>query len=346
MSHGHSGQRKPKKHHEEEHENHERWLVSYADMMTLLMVLFIVMFAISAVDQHKFAALKDGLAAGFGSPLSAMDGGTGPLDDTGTDPQPLDREFSVTPPDRPGSETVQDIKLMTAAEAAVKAQQAADDVAAQKKQAEDFKKLEDRLSADLKKQGLLDKVAFKIDERGLIVTVITDKVIFAPDEAKLQPTGARIISIISPSLKKVANNISVEGHTSTEKVRTKYFASDWALSAERSSAVVDYMVTRLGFDEHRISPRGWGHTRPAYPGRSVRANNLNRRVEIIITSGLKPSALAGTAPDNTGAAAAGADAGTARGAATASTRTAITGTASTDGSTTSAASTSTNAARN
>ena len=58
--------------HEEEHVNHERWLVSYADMMTLLMVLFIVMFAISAVDQHKFAALKDGLTSGFGSTATTL----------------------------------------------------------------------------------------------------------------------------------------------------------------------------------------------------------------------------------------------------------------------------------
>src|SRR5690349_23012994 len=66
-----------KKHaaHDEEHENHERWLVSYADMMTLLMVLFIVMFAISQVDQKKFNALKTGLAAGFGAPVAILTGG-------------------------------------------------------------------------------------------------------------------------------------------------------------------------------------------------------------------------------------------------------------------------------
>src|SRR4051794_37528300 len=67
----------------EEHENHERWLVSYADMMTLLMVLFIVMFAISQVDQRKFAALKTGLEAGFGTPVAMMPGGDAMLDPGG-----------------------------------------------------------------------------------------------------------------------------------------------------------------------------------------------------------------------------------------------------------------------
>src|SRR5438874_2479679 len=69
----HPGRRKAKKHEEEEHENHERWLVSYADMVTLLMCLFIVLFAMSQVDRAKFAALASGLAASFGAPVTAMD---------------------------------------------------------------------------------------------------------------------------------------------------------------------------------------------------------------------------------------------------------------------------------
>ena len=73
-----AGRRKKHAAHEEEHENHERWLVSYADMMTLLMVLFIVLFAISQVDQRKFAALKTGLTAGFGATENLpVTGGTG-----------------------------------------------------------------------------------------------------------------------------------------------------------------------------------------------------------------------------------------------------------------------------
>src|SRR5689334_5449749 len=73
MSGGGGGKRQIEEEHEE-HENHERWLVSYADMMTLLMVLFIVMFAISQVDSKKFMALKTGLAAGFGAPVAFIDG--------------------------------------------------------------------------------------------------------------------------------------------------------------------------------------------------------------------------------------------------------------------------------
>ena len=69
--------------HEEEHENHERWLVTYADMITLLMVLFIVLFAMSTVEEKKFNALKEGLAAGFGQSTSILDGSTSVLEETG-----------------------------------------------------------------------------------------------------------------------------------------------------------------------------------------------------------------------------------------------------------------------
>ena len=72
----HPGRKRHKKHEEEEHENHERWLVSYADMVTLLMCLFIVLFAMSQVDKAKFAALASGLSASFGAPITALPGTT------------------------------------------------------------------------------------------------------------------------------------------------------------------------------------------------------------------------------------------------------------------------------
>src|SRR5690242_12232242 len=81
--------------HEEEHENHERWLVSYADMMTLLMVLFIVMFAISQVDQKKFAELKNGLAVGFGSPSTTFDGGQQTLIESSDTDSPMDLSTGI-----------------------------------------------------------------------------------------------------------------------------------------------------------------------------------------------------------------------------------------------------------
>src|SRR3954469_14041447 len=97
-----------KRHEEhEEHSNHERWLVSYADMMTLLMVLFIVMFAISQVDQRRFEMLKDGMAAGFGATASPFQGSEAPMDAQGVSPlTPIAPDAATTRP--------QDVDVRTA----------------------------------------------------------------------------------------------------------------------------------------------------------------------------------------------------------------------------------------
>ena len=91
----HKGRSKP--HIEEEHENHERWLVSYADMVTLLFCLFVVMFAIGAVDQEKFEEFSNGLTAGFGAPLSVVSSADGILDQSGVMPVPVDLKPVLDP---------------------------------------------------------------------------------------------------------------------------------------------------------------------------------------------------------------------------------------------------------
>src|SRR3954464_3904744 len=97
MSSAGRGRRRPKKHEEEEHENHERWLVSYADMVTLLMCLFIVLFAISQVDKAKFAALASGLSQSFGAPITALPGVTPEGSVLDSLPSPADIEAGVAP---------------------------------------------------------------------------------------------------------------------------------------------------------------------------------------------------------------------------------------------------------
>ncbi len=100
---------KRKKHEEhEEHVNHERWLVSYADMMTLLMVLFIVMFAISQVDQKRFDQLKDGMAAGFGATASPFTGSESTMDGEGPTPiKPLGPQSPVSSANGDAAEAAQ-----------------------------------------------------------------------------------------------------------------------------------------------------------------------------------------------------------------------------------------------
>src|SRR3954468_10291408 len=120
----HPGRKRPKKHEEEEHENHERWLVSYADMMTLLMCLFIVLFAMSQVDSKKFAQLASGLAESFGTPVAALTD-SGASSDAGildAMPAPVDVQNVAPPSEAPAQSEVDAAAAEAAAQQAARVQ--------------------------------------------------------------------------------------------------------------------------------------------------------------------------------------------------------------------------------
>jgi chemotaxis protein MotB len=282
--------------HEEDHENHERWLVSYADMMTLLMVLFIVMFAISQVDQKKFAELKNGLAIGFGSPSTTFDGGQQTLVESSDTDSPMDLSTGI------GGSTnspanAQLVKNALSAQDRAKAQQ---QQAQAKAEVDNYKKIMKQINDGLKKEGLSDTVRFTIDERGLVVTVITSSVVFAGGEADLLPAGQKILDGIGPALAPLPNRIEVDGHTNQLAATTGKYPSGWELSTARASTVVRYLNGRENIAEKRLFAAGFADTKPLYPASDPRAVTLNRRVEIVVlsnlpadTKALLPSAAAG-----------------------------------------------------
>jgi chemotaxis protein MotB len=274
--------------HEEEHENHERWLVSYADMMTLLMVLFIVMFAISQVDQKKFSQLKNGLAIGFGSQSAAFDGGQATLMESSDTNSPIDLAAGAAGnPNSPAN--IQAIKDAVSSQDRARAQA---QQAQAKAEVENFEKIKKEITAALVKEGLADTVRFTIDERGLIVTVLTSSVVFAGGEAALLDAGQRIIDGIGPAIAPLPNRIEVDGHTNQLAGTTGSYPSGWELSTARASTVVRYLNGHVGIPEGRLFAAGYADTKPLYPASDPRAASLNRRVEIVVQSTLPPAAKA------------------------------------------------------
>src|SRR4051794_36937416 len=152
-------------HDEEEHENHERWLVSYADMMTLLMVLFIVLFAISQVDQKKFAELKNGLAVGFGNPSVAFNGGEASLLESSQSDSPMDMSSGIGGLTSDATAIQEAVQGKERAQASQRQAKAAEEV-------KNFDKIKEQITAQLAKDGLQNQITFTIDERGLIVTIV------------------------------------------------------------------------------------------------------------------------------------------------------------------------------
>jgi chemotaxis protein MotB len=290
MSSGGGGAKRRKGGHEEheEHVNHERWLVSYADMLTLLFVLFVVLFSMSSVDQKKFAQLAAGLSAGFGAQSVTFQGSTSTLDGAGNATQFVPIDPGTNPGDGGSGTAGMSAKQKQAVEAAVRAQgrvKASKDAQAAEKEAENLKKVEEKISDALVKSKLLGDVKFTIDERGLVVTVITNEVVFDGNRADLRPGGAEILDAIAPPLAKLPNNIEVDGHTNQLKAKTTYYPSGWELSTARASAVVRYLVDH-GLTKGRMQAVGFSDTQPLLPAADPRSVQLNRRVDVVVRTTL------------------------------------------------------------
>lgn len=267
-----------KKEEHEEHVNHERWLVSYADMVTLLMVVFIILFAMATVDSRKFSALAAGLKGEQPHAVpSVVEGSTSVIE--GGEIQKLDTEY-----DSPSAE-MELPTLPTAynVEAAKKA------LAQQQKQTQDaveerknLEQVKEEIQASLKAKGLSDQVKYTMDKRGLVVTVVTDKILFASGSATLQGKGDDILSAIGEPLSRVPNDISIEGYTDNSPINTGQFPTNWELSTARATSVLRFLVDHAGVTPTRIGATGYGEFRPVAPNDSASHKAQNRRVEVVV----------------------------------------------------------------
>jgi chemotaxis protein MotB len=283
------GRRRKKHHEEEEHENHERWLVSYADMVTLLMCLFIVLYAISQVDKQKFAALASGLSASFGAPITAETNSA-----TGSDasvlqglPNPTDIAAGVGQTKTSQGLTQQQVDAASAQAALqrsqtikAEAQSAYDQLAAAR----------DAINKALTAAGEQNAVSYTIDQRGLVVHVIADDVLFDEGMADLQPGGRTLLNAVAPTLTALPNTIRVEGHANKNPVNPNGpWPSNWELSAYRATTVLRYLGGD-GVPATRMSAAGYADTQPLVPYTDPNAMSLNRRVDIVVLSTASPEA--------------------------------------------------------
>jgi chemotaxis protein MotB len=274
----HPGRRRKKHHDEEEHENHERWLVSYADMVTLLMVLFIVLFAMSQIDKAKFAALASGLAESFGAPITALPGTTPEGSVLDALPAPIDVAAGIAP-QQPAPRAEVD------AAAAQAAAERARNIAAEAQAAYDnLDEVRRQIQAALTAAGHSEAARFEIDERGLVVHIVADQVLFDAERADLRPEGARILDAIAPTLRGLPNSLAIEGHANHLPVTPGgVWPSNWELSAYRATTVVRYLAG-TGVPEPRMSADGYSSTRPLVPESDPNAITVNRRVDVVVLS--------------------------------------------------------------
>lgn len=239
-----------RKKYEEEHDNHERWMVSYADFITLLFAFFVVMYAMSSVNEGKYRVVADSLVGAFGN--------APPMAATGSAPVPV--AAPLVPKlvqSRRGSETIRREKEhMT-------------------RMARDIIKA----LGPLVSQG---KVRVTQSPRGVRVE-INASVLFATGDAKLSDATSQVLKDVAAVLKDDSHAIQVEGHTDSMPIKSAFFPSNWELSAVRASSVVR-LFSESGIAEDRMTAIGKGPTQPVDDNQTAEGRLRNRRVTIIILS--------------------------------------------------------------
>jgi chemotaxis protein MotB len=234
---------------EEPHHHRERWMVSYADFITLLFAFFVVMYAISTLNEGKYRVVSDSLTAAFHRDriVGPPPGGFVPMTVV---PLPIARPM---------------------ARAAVKERQL---------QEEKLRGLAAQIVETMRPLVQTGQVQLRETARGLAVE-ISASVLFAPAQATLRPESIAALQAVTGVLGSVDNPIEVEGHTDKNPIATAQYPSNWELASARSSAVVRLFISS-GMPPERLVAVGYADNRPVEEGDTPEALARNRRVTLLI----------------------------------------------------------------
>ena len=220
-----------------------RWLLTYADMITLLLALFIILFAISNISYVKFQRLAHEISGGFSS------------------------TSSINNPPNGGTTGAQRGRTEEANMAEAKAQ----------------------LDRYIAKQHLESKVQTRLEQQGLVITLLSDKTYYSSGSAQLRPETMQLLDVVARQLRNLNNSVRVEGSTDNIPIATAAYPTNWELSAARSTGVTRYLVEHDKIAPTRISFAGYGQYHPRFANDSDAHRQQNRRVDIVILKGKLPA---------------------------------------------------------
>ncbi|MBQ8847440.1 MAG: OmpA family protein [Candidatus Gastranaerophilales bacterium] len=238
-----------KKKHAEEHENLERWLVSYADFMTLLFATFVVLYALAQTDVNSFKNIEEALRRAFSQNIfenqaNIMDGSDSILEGQAGATNPLMLEYM-----------------------------------SQKYEKTSYEEIKENVEK-LKEEG----VSAEIDDRGLVIRLDDHALQYAPGTADLTAKSLETLNKVAQIIKEKfsIHYIQVEGHTDPDPISNSKYPSNWELSSARASSVIRHMIAKHGFNPKIFIATGLADTIPVVANTTPANKSKNRRVEIII----------------------------------------------------------------
>jgi len=259
----------------EEHENHERWMVSYADFVTLLFAFFTCMYAISVVDTAKMGQMVASMKASFGGQI--FDGGsaTMTLEDLGSGGTSVSSAVIMNPELNTDDEStgLERSKDPNAQSKIVLSGNA------------DMGRFKRTLEALLMEEIKSGRVRVYQERRGVVIS-LGETGMFDSGSVEIKPEGIPMLDTIATSLTSYGNHIRIEGHTDNIPINTWRFPSNWELSTGRSGTVLRRMESIFGMSPDLLSSSGYGENRPVATNSTAEGRARNRRVDIIV---LNPS---------------------------------------------------------
>lgn len=268
----------------EEHENHERWLISYADFITLLFAFFVVMYSVSSVNEGKYRVLSDSLVAAFRSSARSMEPiQVGELSKSSKQPGLIKglvdqggsmsnfNERAITPFNEDRAKIPSGGQEVSGNE--VSGKKNSGGTAAIKQMADELEKAMSSLISQ-------DLIAVRRNDLWVEVEIKTS-ILFSSGSAQLEKNALPVLSEIARILKNFPNPIRVEGFTDSVPINTLAYPSNWELSAGRSASVV-HLFTREGVDPRNMASIGYGEYRPIADNSTAEGRNKNRRIVIVI----------------------------------------------------------------
>jgi chemotaxis protein MotB len=243
----------------EKHANHERWLVSYADFITLLFAVFVVLYAMGQSDKKKVEEVMKSIQESFGM---ANAGATAPKINV-----IASQQITVIPSLKPEMRTAP----MERGRGKTRAEE------------KDFRQIKAAIEAYLIKQGAKDKVSLEITRRGLIVS-LKEIGFFASGQADIKPEAYELINTIAEAVTQYNNPLRIEGHTDNIPISTAQFPSNWELSTSRATHALKYLMKNFDIDANKISATGYAEFRPLAGNETSEGRAKNRRVDLVMVS--------------------------------------------------------------